>query len=105
EALLAPSSPAEISGLSGRNERQPDEEACAAAGAILDLDDTTEAADKMPGDGKTEAGTPAIAVARSFQTQERLEDPLAFGHRDARPAIIDQHDGLRISLRDRHRGL
>src|SRR5215510_13913470 len=82
-------------------ERQPDAETRATAGAILDFDGTTDAADKVPGDGKAEAGARAIAISRSFQTQERLEDPLAFACRHAGPAIIDQHDGVGSDLRQR----
>jgi hypothetical protein len=83
--------------------RQYDAETRAAARPVLHRDAPAEAQNQMPRDGKTKPGTAAIAIARGLKTQERLENPLTVRARHARAAIIDQHYGFSVGLRDRHR--
>lgn len=76
--------------ISSVKERQTDGEASAAGGRVADVDFTTVRFDQAAHDGEPEPRTAGAAIARCFQTDERLEQGFPLLDWNAGPFIIDR---------------
>src|SRR5262245_52555357 len=73
----------------GTLDREADREAAAPARLALDGQRAAVGVDDRPGDREPEAGTARLPGPRRVEPDERLEDPLGVGRRDADAGILD----------------
>ena len=72
-----------------RHAGNPDGEAGAAGGPVLDPDIAAVQPDEVLDDRQAQAGAAGLARARLVDAVEALEDALAIGLGDARPFVLD----------------